>query len=249
MSNTNIIFSPHQDDACLACGGIIAQKSKNKEKTYIVNTCNGRNVFLLKFNKKTNPTPHEVELLRNKEDINAMNHLGIPKNNIYFLGFEDVLMFKQKKEAEKKILELIKKIKPDNVYIPSDTEIHPDHISTYEVVKNCLKRIDFKKPVYEYFVWSRLKIAKKPEQDIILKDIHDVIEQKKEAVKNYKSQIDRYLPDQEVPVLDKKFVDQFFDYTEYFRKIDIYKSEKILWKIYKNLKIRFVSILWARLKI
>ena len=247
MVETCLIFSPHQDDACLACGGVILKKTKKKENIVIINTCNGRNVFLLFFGVKDNPSPKEIEQIRNEEDIKAMNLLGVPKENIIFLGFEDVLMYKQRKNAEEKILELIKKIKPSEVYIPSDIEIHPDHIITSEVVKKCLRKINFKNPVYEYYVWSRSKIKEK--KDLITVDISEELDMKKKAIQEYKSQVEIFLPQQKEPVLEKEFINQFYQNKEFFKKIDIFKNENILYKFYKGIKVRFISLLWTKFKI
>jgi len=239
MDKTCIFFSPHQDDACFGCGGVIYKKIKKKEKVYIVNVCNGKNVFRIFFGIKENPTPEEVEKIRNEEDIKAMGHLGVPKANIIFLGFDDGLSYYQRKEVEKKICELIKKINPSEIFIPSDKDLHPDHMITNEIVIKCLKNIKFKKSVYEYFIYLKSKIDKK--NNLIKININDAINYKKKAIKEYKSQLELFLPIQNKPFLDKKFLNNFYKTVEIFRRIDISKNNNIFRKCYKKLKICYIS--------
>ncbi len=101
--NDNIlILSPHPDDETLGCAGIIQRALKAGAKVHIVYLTNGDSNQLafivyekrLVFKKKEFLHMGEV---RRKEAISAMKSLGVPLENLIFLGYPDfgtIVIFK-----------------------------------------------------------------------------------------------------------------------------------------------------------
>ena len=218
MNKTSIFFAPHPDDACLGCGGIISQKIKSGEKVVIVDITDGRYSFWLMFGIDKNPTPKETAIIRKNEEINAMNILGVTKENIYFFEYEDGFLYEKRKKAEKKIFDIIKKEKPSEIYIPCIEDKHLDHVLTNMLVMNSLKRLDYHIYIYEYFIWARPKIEKTNQANLIKIDISDELEGKKKAMDSYKSQTTNFSSEQKRPVLDITFLNYFYKNEELFRK-------------------------------
>ena len=218
MSKTSIIFAPHPDDACLGCGGVISKKIKSGEKVIIVDITDGRYSFWLMFGIDKNPSPKETAIIRKNEEINAMNLFGVLKENIYFLEYEDGFLYEERKEAEKKIFDIIMEKKPSEIYIPCTEDKHLDHVITNMLVMESLKRLDLNMPVYEYFIWARPKIEKTNQANLIKIDISDELERKKTALESYESQITNFSSEQKRPILDNIFLSYFYKNEELFRK-------------------------------
>jgi len=108
---TVIYFSPHPDDE-LCSSGTLSILTKNGNKVYIVIYTNG--------NKGTHDldiTAERLAQIREQEDIAANKIVGIPKENIFFLGYDDgMLEYVPQKEIVEKVCWFIRKYRPDAVF-------------------------------------------------------------------------------------------------------------------------------------
>jgi len=108
---TIIYFSPHEDDD-LEGAGTMATLVKNGNTVYIVLFTNG--------NKGTHDlemTSERLAQIRKQEDIAANKILGIPKENIFFLGYDDgMLEYVPQKEIVEKVCLFVRKYRPDAVF-------------------------------------------------------------------------------------------------------------------------------------
>lgn len=136
-SDTIIVFSPHQDDETIACGGYIIRAVKNHSKIYVVLITDGN-----RRGKK---------LVRMREFENATSILGLSKDNLIFLNFPDGKLMKYKDKLLESFYDIIEKYKPNIVFIPASFDNHKDHKTSSEVLREIL--VDFKEvKVYEYLV-------------------------------------------------------------------------------------------------
>ena len=118
---TNIlIFSPHPDDAEITIGGIIAKHSK-KYKITVVDLTMGEN--------SCNGSCKE----RFKEALVSATILNIKRIN---LGLRDCEISHLSAFQEKKIIEIVRKLRPSIVIAPYKADEHPDHKETYYLIKN-----------------------------------------------------------------------------------------------------------------
>lgn len=108
---TIMYFSPHPDDD-LEGAGTIAKLVNNGNTVYIVILTSG------------NAGTHDLEMtrdqlaeIRKKEDLSANKILGIPGENIFFLGYDDgMLEYVPQKEIVEKVCWFIRKYRPDAVF-------------------------------------------------------------------------------------------------------------------------------------
>jgi LmbE family N-acetylglucosaminyl deacetylase len=87
-----LIFAPHEDDETLGCAGLIQQAISADAEVKLVLMTNGEypelSVILFEETLKTGPEQFiRLGYMRQRETITAMKYLGIPAENITFLGY------------------------------------------------------------------------------------------------------------------------------------------------------------------
>jgi len=89
-----IIFAPHPDDEIIGCAGIIQECLSKKIDVYVVFLTNGdHNQFAFKAYTRRiilNPSDYiKMGQVRKKESTSAAKILGLPLENLIFLGYPD----------------------------------------------------------------------------------------------------------------------------------------------------------------
>lgn len=177
-----LAFAAHPDDVELSCGGTIAKYTSLGKKVGIVDFTQGQ--------MGTRGTP-ELRL-KEAEKASAILQLAIREN----LGFEDVF-FTNDMAHRTKVVEMIRKYRPEIILANSPEDRHPDHPRAAEVVKSAvflggLKKFETThegmvqdpwKPrtLYHYIQSTMLK----PD---FVEDVSDSWEQRREAFMAYSSQ-------------------------------------------------------------
>lgn len=128
-----MIFA-HPDDDTFSCAGKILHLTSAGNEVKIICGTNGDE-------GETGTPPicskEELGIIREKEEREAAKILGI--SEVYFLGFKDGDLNKiPSTEIENKILKIIEKEIPDEIYTfgPDGSTNHPDHISISFVATN-----------------------------------------------------------------------------------------------------------------
>ena len=179
-----LVISPHPDDEVLGCGGTIA-KYLNE----------GVDVFLCIVTKAYTPE-WSNQFLRNrpKEIQNVNRILGIKKT--YLLDFPTVKLDTiPQKDLNDALANVVNKIKPNIVYIPSKGDLNKDHRIVFECALTALRPITHKVGrilTYETLSeteWGRPIESFAPNVYI---DISDTFNKKIESMKAYKSEIRKY---------------------------------------------------------
>ena len=142
-----IIFSPHQDDETLGCGGTIVRKREAGAEVKIV--------FMTDGSQSHHQWIDESELisLRQTEAIKAARTLKVASEDVVFLGFRDGELSSSMTEAIARVEDLLGSNRPQQVFIPYIRETHPDHLATNQIVLAALKNYQLPVVVYEYPVW------------------------------------------------------------------------------------------------
>jgi len=107
-----LVFAAHPDDAELGCGGTIAAQVAKGYKVGIVDLTQGE--------MGTRGTPTQ----RLEESAKAANILGLAAREN--MGFSDVF-FKDDEAHQLKLIEVIRKYRPDIVLVNAVSDRHPDH--------------------------------------------------------------------------------------------------------------------------
>jgi len=222
-----VVFSPHPDDETLGCGGTIAKKITEGFEVIIIVMTDGRYAFSKLLGIKSNPTPIELKEIRKKELIKAAKILGVKQENLLFLDFVNGDLKKNQLKAEKKIIEILKRTLPAEVYYPHERDEHPDHRVTNRLVKNSIKKLKLDVTGYEYLIYPKFlnlnliteRILNFFKRNIIWIDISEFLPLKKKAIKEFKSQISIISKKQKKPVIDE--IERFLKNEEKFYIMNI----------------------------
>jgi LmbE family N-acetylglucosaminyl deacetylase len=108
---TVVMFAPHEDDD-LASSGTMAKLSKNGNTIYLVMYTSGN-----KGSRDPDMTSERLAQIRKQEDLAANKIIGIPPENIFFLGYDDgMLEYVPQKEIVEKVCWYIRKLRPDALF-------------------------------------------------------------------------------------------------------------------------------------
>ncbi len=111
-----LVFAPHPDDEILGCGGTMIKHIEAGNEVYVCIVTKG----VLPLFK-----PEGTEMTR-AEARNCHQHIGVKKT--YYLDFPAVMIDKENRyEINGKILDVIKEVQPDEVYIPHWGDMQKDH--------------------------------------------------------------------------------------------------------------------------
>jgi len=172
-----LVLSPHPDDDCFALGGTIKKM-----------TTAGAEVMVVYFTDGVGGVPEESGQKYDKnliekrkiETANAAKILGIKET--IFWGYKDGKLAAGQSAAQA-LKDLIEKVQPEIIFLPSFLDNHPDHRATNEIFINAVNALE--KPEFEiwaYEVWSPIFINR-------LVDITLYIKTKEEAIQAHASQL------------------------------------------------------------
>ena len=212
MSNTNInrriiVFAPHPDDETLGCGGTIAKKLAEGYEVIIVVMTDGRFLLLKSFGIDNDPSPEQVKEIRRGEVLRATKILGVPEKNVIFLDFVDGTLEENEEAAEEKVIEILEKYTPSEVYFPFERDAHLDHQAANRIVRRAVKKLGIKPLMYRYTIMHKAArfgpllefLASIFKRDRIYVDVSEVLPLKREAVKEFKSELTAISPKQSKP--------------------------------------------------
>jgi LmbE family N-acetylglucosaminyl deacetylase len=208
-----IVFSPHQDDETLGCGGMMAQKRQLGIPVAVVFLTDGQGGIASEADKR------KVIQIRKQESLKALSILGVNPSDIYFLdkidgGLKD-LDSQAKQQTIDQISELIRLYKPGEIYVPHYKDCHQDHEATFKLVKEAIAQTKVNTELLQYPIWlfwrAPLFILLKL-SDITTAyhlSIASVQEKKQQAIAAYSSQVQN---------LPSGFLKRFLSLDEIFFK-------------------------------
>lgn len=193
-----LVFSPHPDDETIAAGGFIREAILKGAKVKIICITDG--------NKR------KLKETRYGELKKVSGIIGVDEKNIKFYDFPDSKLKDYKSELYKKAKLDIDEFKPTITFSPLSEDSHLDHKATAETIDEIYSLPSYSKIIkYRYLVhfpyWPRpqglyptkhmlppvkLMNAKYKWQKIYLDT--DTLDNKTEAVLQYKSQLKMVLP-------------------------------------------------------
>jgi LmbE family N-acetylglucosaminyl deacetylase len=115
MRGKNIlVFTPHPDDETFSMGGTLAMMADNGNHIYIVIYTNDN-----KGSKDLDMTRERLARIRRAEEEKACAILGIPTQNIHWLGYEDGdLEYADPQVLRGRVARYIKVYRPDVIFSP-----------------------------------------------------------------------------------------------------------------------------------
>lgn len=171
-----LVLSAHPDDEILGLGGTLFNLSKS-----------GKKVDIFIFSKGEKWGSPEA---RKEESINAAKVLGLKEPA--FFDFPDGKFFENRREIEEKLLEILRKEKYDGIFCPSFEEFHRDHKTLAFSLLKTLQSIRLQDLLQENLWNTRIFFYEifHPQKINFLFDITNLIEKKKEALMEFKSQLE-----------------------------------------------------------
>jgi LmbE family N-acetylglucosaminyl deacetylase len=134
-----LFISPHDDDAVIGGGLMIQLALREKVPVYVLIVTDGSMGYCHKDEADS------ISDIRRRETFACYRKLGVPKDNIIWMGFPDcnLAAFLGRRRAhaglpERVILEghtglqnaftyYLRKVQPTQVFIPTSADLHPDH--------------------------------------------------------------------------------------------------------------------------
>lgn len=204
---TLLVFAPHPDDETLGCGGTIIKRLREGYKVKLIVLTDGSHSHSTVLKIITNPTPEDVARIRKQEVIKASEVLGIDRNDITFLDYEDGSLQVNIEEATQRVIEMLKQEpKVIRIYSTHEKDGHRDHKATGLIVRNAVASLQLRIPIYFYIIWPTDELGV---LDLVKENINDVLAIKQIAIDQYRSQIELFAEQQNRPVLLPEFVERF----------------------------------------
>ena len=147
LERSAIVFSPHQDDETLGCGGTIIRKIAAGAEVQVVFMTDGHQ------SHQHLMAPEMLSETRKGEAAAACDVLGVPESAVTFLDFPDGRLYEHLNEAAARVGEILSRSAASELYIPYSGEPTDDHKATHTIVCKALAAPGRAYTVYEYPVW------------------------------------------------------------------------------------------------
>lgn len=166
LGKSVVVVSPHDDDGVIGCGGILSDLSLASARTYVLIMTDGSLGYSSVEQKRT------IKKTRHGEAESAYKIL---RAESFFLGFQDMNLkpfacwetLSGKDGAYKKVLKILREVRPETVFIPNHLDWHPDHKASFEIGSSIANLAatravaDFGEPInlrhlFSYKVWEEL---------------------------------------------------------------------------------------------
>ncbi len=109
-----LVLSPHPDDDVLTSGGTLALLARGGNEIHVVVYTSGN-----AGSRDPEMTRERLAAIRQGEEIGAMTTLGIPKEHIVFLGYDDgMLEYVDARTLTREIAREIRRVRPDAIFSP-----------------------------------------------------------------------------------------------------------------------------------
>jgi LmbE family N-acetylglucosaminyl deacetylase len=216
-----LVLAPHPDDETLGCGATIMRKLAARTPVQIVIATDGRY-----WPSKTKLSADALAEMREGEAHRAGAILGVPRENIAFLRFEDGRLADHRRLLRDHLVDIFDKMAPEEIFAPSIIDIHPDHRVLAELGRELVQMQRDRLPLlYEYPIWfwdprilRILRIRHLLERRIRIVRMAEFGPRKRAAIAAYRSQVTNSIGDAGWSAR-QGFVRQFLQPEEIFFEI------------------------------
>jgi LmbE family N-acetylglucosaminyl deacetylase len=173
-----LVIAPHPDDESIGCGGTVCKHSKRGDRTVAVFLTSGE-LGLKQVSRA------KARRIREAEARAAAKFLGMVQ--LEFLRLPDWTLSEHIKSGARLLRPILKKEKPELIYVPHPLEWHPDHRVAVLLLRTALRGARLASPeIRGYEVWTPL-----PEYDH-LENITTEMPRKCRALRAHRSQLDEF---------------------------------------------------------
>jgi LmbE family N-acetylglucosaminyl deacetylase len=144
---TALVVAPHPDDETFGCGATIARKRAAGTDVHICVVSDG-GAF-----PTDELSPAELVRMRKQNFSRACAALGADEHHVDMLGFPDRGTTDRIDDIAKEIADIIERVGPDDIFIPSSYDVHQDHMAVYAATTQAIKTTSTSAALYTYPVW------------------------------------------------------------------------------------------------
>ena len=129
------VFSPHDDDAVIGAGYAALAAMENGGEVFVVIFCNGDMGY-------SNPADKgKIAALRRVETANCYRSMGVPEQNILYMGYNDFSVWPfighgqpdGSEGATLKVMDLVRRHRITRVLLPNGWREHLDHEAVFRM--------------------------------------------------------------------------------------------------------------------
>jgi LmbE family N-acetylglucosaminyl deacetylase len=146
-SASALVIAPHPDDETFGCGATIARKAAAGTSVSVCVVSDG-GAF-----PTDEMSPEALVSMREDNFAEACGILGVPQDNVSLLGFPDRGIESDGRDVVAAISEVIDRVQPDEIFLPTRHDVHPDHKTVNRLSYEAVARSTFRPAVYAYPVW------------------------------------------------------------------------------------------------
>lgn len=184
MKNRILVVAVHPDDETLGCGGtLLKSKAKGDQTHWLICTTLDRKNKYYQIREK------EIQKVSKLYDFDSVNKLSFETTKVDHHSISEIIQ---------KISNIIKKIKPNIIYLPFSEDPHSDHKRIFEASYSCTKsfRYPFIEKIYMMETLSETEFSPSIKKDNFIPntfvDISKYINKKIRIMKIYKSEIRKH---------------------------------------------------------
>lgn len=142
-----VVIAPHQDDEVLGCGGTILLKRAAGAAVNVVFMGDGSTSHSRFI------AAQELGRLRRQEALDAAQALGLAAADVQFLDLPESQMAQHHQAAVAQVLAILLLRRPEEVYAPYRWDGTPDHEATFRIVAEAIGKSGLALRVCEYPIW------------------------------------------------------------------------------------------------
>lgn len=142
-----VVLAPHPDDETLGCGALMARKASAGAAVWVGFASLGTD-----SHRSRHLTPAQLGDIRRAEAREACRRLGVADERVVILSEVDRIATAAA-PVTRAIETLLAAARPDELYVVSGLDDHPDHAALNAIVSDMLAAGAITCPVYEYPIW------------------------------------------------------------------------------------------------
>ena len=154
IARTALVIAPHDDDASLGCGSLIARKRDHSHPVHVLYLTNGD----ASHPHHPNLPPPALAALRRSEAAAAMAVLGVDPAELTFLDAADGTLDRIDTAAADHLVDRIAavlvRVRPDEVFLPCRRDGSSEHEAGFDLVRRAIRRTGLTLQIFEYPIWS-----------------------------------------------------------------------------------------------
>lgn len=224
FSGTALVLAPHMDDCVLGCGGTLASLS-DRSRVHMAYVTDGRGV----------PAPElpwrdevfDLRALREMEARAAMEFLGLPAENVHFLGLPQGRLGRVLPRLQEVLDALVERLRPEVVLAPFRFDRDPDHRAVHAAASALVWGRRHPPRLFEYLVPSQGRDLRRylPSGRVTEIDLAEAAATKRAALEMFRSQTTLYYAWQSRPVLSDALLERACQEPECFLAHDVEEPE------------------------